>query len=180
MNLTFLYLFPIFLGLGFLFIFFSGQIIVNQTIDQRLTFLQNWVDSPNASYQDFFLLGQIFLQKENYDAALKNFIVSLAKWNVDDKLGIACCLNTLGVTYFNIGNYYYARYYYLEALKLFPNYLKALNNLAFLYETSNDKPRACMVYKKIWIMDKTNKLARNKFQSLQANYSQDSVSELEI
>ena len=166
MNLSLFYLLPIFLVFMFLFLFFTGQIVFTQTVEQKLRILQERVEFGNPSSEDFFLLGQIFLQKKDYDSAIKNFSSSLADWNPDDKLGVACCLNTLGVTYFNMREYDYACYYYLEAIKIFPNYLKALNNLAFLYETTKNKDEARSLYKKIWILDKANTVAREKFQAL--------------
>jgi tetratricopeptide (TPR) repeat protein len=166
MNLSLFYLVPIFLIFACLFLFFSGQIILFQTVEQKLRGLEDCMASGNPSHADYFKLGQIFLQKNDFDLALKNFVYSLSAWDKNDKLGISCCLNTIGVTYFNMQEYDYARYYYIEALKIFPNYLKALENLAFLYETIKDKPEACLMYKKIWALDKTNKIARDKFLAL--------------
>ena len=161
MNLSLLYLFPIFLVFSFLFLFFSGKLLV----------LKSSVDYGNASYEDFFLLGQIFLQKKDYNECIKNFISSLSNWDPNDKLGIACCLNTLGVTYFKIGEYEYAYYYYSEALKIFPNYLKALDNLALLYEMRREDEQACLLYQKLWHLDKTNQRSRDKFLRLKRKYN---------
>ena len=170
MNLSLFYLIPIFLIFVFLFLFFSGQIALSQTVEQKLGILQDSIITGNPSYEDYFKIGQIFLQKNDYDLALKNFVYSLDNWDVNDKLGVACCLNTVGVTYFNMKEYDYAAYYFLEALKIFPNYLKALDNLAFLYETKKNKSEACSLYKKIWMLDKNNTNAREKFQALNTNF----------
>lgn len=166
MNLSLLYLLPIFTVFVCLFLFFSGQIIFTQTIDQKVSSLENLLKEPNPSYEDFFRLGQLYLQKKDYNEAIKQFYLSLRIWNKNDKVGLACLYNTLGVTYFNIKEYKLAVYYYTQAINLFPNYLKVLNNLAFLYEETKQKINARSIYKQIWMLDKTNKTARVKFQAL--------------
>ena len=50
------YLIPIFLIFVFLFLFFSGQIVLSQNVDKNLRVLQDSVTYGNPSYEDYFKL----------------------------------------------------------------------------------------------------------------------------
>ena len=165
-SLAFLYLFPIFVVLIISFIFFSGQIIFTQSINNKSKLLIERSKNDNQSYETSFQLGQMYFQKKNYIQAIQRFYSSSQTWNPNDKLGLACLYNTLGVTYFTKKEYTLSIYYYKQAIELFPNYLTALNNLAFLYEEIKQKNNARELYGKIWKLDKNNNNARNKFQTI--------------
>jgi tetratricopeptide (TPR) repeat protein len=169
MNLSLLYLLPVFLLFSFLFFYFTGKIAFLQTADEKKQSLRKSKVSLTSDVLEFsdysskFCSGQLYLQDKQFNLAIEDFKIALESWDPNDKLGLACLYNTLGVTYFNMKEYYFASYYYFQALEVYPNYSRALVNLAFLFETTDKKHKSCLLYKKIWELDKTNEMARTKF-----------------
>lgn len=166
MNKPFFYLLPIFSVFVFLVLFLTTRITLSQTVEEKLSSLQDKIKTGKADYYEFFSAGQIFLQKKEYQSAIYNLSWSLVMWPPNDTIGYACCLNAFGVVYFELKEYENAVWFYTQAINAAPGYIQALTNLALLYETKNKKDEACKIYREILIVDKTNKLATEKFRNL--------------
>lgn len=75
---------------------------------------------------------------------------------MDDKIGIASLSNTIGFTYFKLKEYPFAIYYYKIALKIIPDYLLAIKNLAYAYESIGLLNEAKEQYKNSLSLDPKN------------------------
>jgi tetratricopeptide (TPR) repeat protein len=140
----------------------STQVFLNFEINSKIKDLEKQKQNKQILTDDSFKLGQLYLTKKMYDKAIELFREVLKNWNQEDVLGLGSLYNTLGFTYFTLKEYDFAIYYYQQALKLLPDYVVALNNLAFVYEKQNLKSKAKEIYLRVLKIDPLNKLAKEK------------------
>jgi tetratricopeptide (TPR) repeat protein len=122
----------------------------------------------------FAYIGECYLELNNFDEAQKNFEAALLErenGNIYDGLG-RCAVEKgeadkaieyfqlalkqdpdrystnyyLGLSYQNREDYYRALHYYNQAVKLWPDFSDALNNIAVCYECLGDDPEASLKY----------------------------------
>jgi tetratricopeptide (TPR) repeat protein len=67
--------------------------------------------------------------------------------------------NTIGFTYFKSEKYKQAIYYYLEAIKILPDYTLGWNNLGFAYESTKEYEQAMQSYRNVLKYEEKNKMA---------------------
>jgi len=161
-SLPLIYLSVLLLILLLIVSFVIIQLTLNFEITSSIKNLTKQQQEKIISIDDSFKLGQLYLTKKMYDKAIEIFRDVLKKWNQEDVLGLGSLYNTLGFTYFTLNEYEFAIYYYEQALKLLPEYVIALNNLAFVYEKQNLKAKAKSIYLKVLEIDPSNKLAKEK------------------
>lgn len=140
-------------------IFLIGQIQMTQKVEKRITVLETKIRMNQRFYDNFYKLGQIYLRKNFYAKAIHLFRESLEIWDINDKIGLGSLYNTLGFTYFRLKEYEYAKYYYLQAIRLLPDYTLALTNLGLIYETKKMYIEAYNIYKKVLNYESDNKIA---------------------
>ena len=75
--------------------------------------------------------------------------------------------NNIGYCYFKQNNFSLAKYYYQEALIYLPDYVIALNNLAFLFESEKNYSKALELYEKSYKFDSSNLTSLKQKQKLQ-------------
>jgi tetratricopeptide (TPR) repeat protein len=165
-NLPFVYSLALFLILSFSCYFVFKQIYLTQNFEQKLKTLQNRTTLNQNFYEDFYKLGQLYLQKKNYNSAILFFQSSLKYLDVNDIIGLASLYNTIGFMYFNLKDYHYALYYYKKALFLIPDYKIILINLAVTYEKLQMLKKAYKLYLQVLSYDPNNQLAISKISDL--------------
>jgi two-component sensor histidine kinase/Tfp pilus assembly protein PilF len=99
-------------------------------------------------------MGIIFDDLGNFPEALKSYMIALKiRKEIDDKKGIAACLNNIGEICRVQGNYNEALKNYFEALKLFEEIdfkfgiASAFNNIGTIYKALKNYPQALKFYK---------------------------------
>lgn len=133
------------------------QIRLRQNLENTLAEIQLQSNDISNSYEDQFKLGQIYLRKKIYNKAIQEFRLCFKNWEKNDRLGLASLFNTLGFTYYQLEEYEIASYYYKIALRLTPDYITCLTNLAYIYQTQNDIKELKKVFDQITKYDPTNK-----------------------
>ena len=161
-SLPLIYLSVLLIILLLIVSFIGIQLILNFEINSSIKKLTKKQQEKTISLDDSFKLGQLYLTKKMYDKAIEIFRLVLKSWNVEDVLGLGSLYNTIGFTYFTLNEYDFAIYYYEQALKLLPEYIIALNNLAFVYEKQNLKKKAKEIYLNVLKIDPSNRLAKEK------------------
>lgn len=164
--LPILYLFILISSLGLLLFFLIKQIFQKREKENELSLLQQKLRSGSINYFEHYSLGVIYLSKKLFDQAIIQFSYALKKWDPLDIPGLANLYNTIGFTYFESEQFDLAIYYYKESINLIPNYIIALNNLAYAYEKKKSLRDAINTYKKVLSYDEKNATASEKFQSL--------------
>lgn len=152
----------LFISLIILCVYLLGQLQMIQKVEKRRISLEIKLKTNQNFYENFYKLGQIYLRKNFYEKAINLFRHSLKTWDQNDKIGLGSLYNTLGFTYFKLKQYKYATYYYLEAIKLLPDYTLALTNLGLIYETSKMYTEAYNTYAKVLNYERQNKIALSR------------------
>lgn len=165
--LPLIYLTVLLAVLVLLTLFLFKQIFQKRKVEDALSELQLKVRSNNATGEDYYILGTIYLSKKLFDQAIIQFRYALQLWDKDDKEGIANLYNTVGFTYAESNQYDLAIYYYNEAIKNLTNYTIALNNLGYVYEKKGNLLDALKVYKSVVAYDQQNEVALDRLQVLQ-------------
>jgi len=161
-----LYLSILLLSLVLISIFISKQIIERRQIEDSLSVLQNKIRNNEASAEDYYELGSIYLSKKLFDQAILQFRYALQIWKNEDLGDISNLYNTIGFTYAETEQYDLAIYYYKEALKSDDGYTVALNNLGYAYEKQRMLDEAMATYKKVVEKEPSNETAISRIQIL--------------
>jgi tetratricopeptide (TPR) repeat protein len=156
------YSFVLFSSLFFICLYLLGQLRMTQKVEKRISILENKLQINEKLSDNFYKLGQIYLQKNLYEKAINLFRQSLEDWDLNDKIGLGSLYNTLGSTYFKLKQYEYAKYYYLQAIKLLPDYTLALTNLGLIYEINKKYLEAYSTYSTVLNYDQNNKVALSR------------------
>jgi tetratricopeptide (TPR) repeat protein len=157
--IPFLYSLILFFFVLCISIYLIGQIKLTQKVEKRIFILECKLQKNENLSNNFYKLGQIYLRKNFYEKAISLFRKSLLNWDSNDKIGLGSLYNTLGFTYFQLKEYDYAKYYYLQAINLLPDYILALTNLGLIYETTKMYREAYDIYQTVLEYEKNNKIA---------------------
>lgn len=157
-----IYSFILFISLIIICFYVAGQVRMTQKVEKRLTIIENQLQTDPRFSDNFYKLGQIYLQKNFYEKAINLFRQALKNWDINDKIGLGSLYNTLGFTYFKLKQYEYAKYYYLQAIKLLPDYTLALTNLGLIYEIKKMYLEAYNIYKTVLNYEQNNKTALSR------------------
>nr|BDA98979.1 hypothetical protein [Rhodomonas sp. NIES-2332] len=168
--LPLVYLTVLLLVLLILTLFLFKQIFQKKKVEEALSELQLKVRSNNATGEDYYLLGTIYLSKKLFDQAIIQFRYALQLWDKNDKEGIANLYNTVGFTYSESNQYDLAVYYYNEAIKNLSNYTTALNNLGYVYEKKGAFLEAVKTYQSVISYDQENEVALDRLQILKRRF----------
>ncbi|MEA5533639.1 tetratricopeptide repeat protein [Crocosphaera sp. XPORK-15E] len=165
-TLPIIYLSGIVIFLGGLGIFILFQIIKTRRIENRFYKLQKKLQNEKGTAQEYYELGSLYLDKKLYVQAVsllqKGFKIG-EKIEPENK---ALMHNALGFAYFSQEQLDVAIRHYKDAIKLYPDYVIALNNLANAYERKQMIPQAIETYEESLKYESDNKTAKNRIESL--------------
>ena len=161
-----IYLLILFISLVTLLTFLVRQILKKKELETELSELQKKLRSGSATAKDYYSVGVIYLSKKLFDEAILQFSKALKNWDKDDLEGLSNLYNTIGFTYFESEQFDVSIYYYKEAIALRPNYIVALNNLAYAYEKKRMLQDAVEVYSQVLTLDTENETANEKLITL--------------
>ncbi len=151
-------------------IFVLQQIIKTSRTETRFSRLQKQLEAGKGTAQDYYELGSIYLDKKLFVQAVKLFQLGLKAKNLEPE-NRALMNNALGYAYFAQEQYDIAIRQYKEALKLYPEYVVAWNNLGNSYERKQLVTQALEAYEKALEYEPNNDTAKRRAQSLRKRFA---------
>ncbi|MGL5032397.1 MAG: tetratricopeptide repeat protein [Microcystaceae cyanobacterium] len=167
-NLPIVYLSVLLILLAGLAFFILSQVIKGRRLETTLYKLQNKLTKEKGSSQEYYQLGSIYLDKKLYVQSISLFQKALKA--ADEKIepeNRALIYNALGFSYFAQEQYDLAIRHYKDALKLYPEYAIALNNLGNVYEKKQMITKAVETYEQTLKCEPNNRIAQRRCESLQ-------------
>jgi tetratricopeptide (TPR) repeat protein len=169
-NFPTLYLAILIVLLGTVAWFVFRQLLKTRRIESTLSRLQGKLNQEKGTAQEYFELGSILLSKNLATQAIAQFQKALRAAEVEAEPNVSPIFNAIGYGHFIQEQYDLAIRNYKEALKVNPNYVTALNNLAHAYEKKNLTSQALEVYEQALEQDPKNKTAKRRASSLSKRY----------
>ena len=167
------YLIILFVVLVIISIFVFRQFIRTRTEELNLVnFEQRGLDSLTKA-SELYEYGSIQIKKRLYTEATKTFLKAVEYYENEPNEAKAIIENALGFSYAAQNEFKKAIKRYNLAIKFLPQYVVALNNLASAQQKLLEYDLAYSTYKKVLIIDPTNKTAIKKSKELEKrnNYS---------
>ncbi|MEC4803190.1 MAG: tetratricopeptide repeat protein [Jaaginema sp. PMC 1079.18] len=150
------------------FLVFSQVFKVRKT-EGKISKLQNKLKKEKGTALDYYELASLYLDKKLYTQAAKLFQKALKSGNIEAE-NKALIHNGLGYSYFANEQYDVAIRQYKEALDYNPEYIIALNNLAFAYERKKLLPAAIETYERTLKCDPNNATAKRRVEALRKRF----------
>ncbi len=151
--------------LGAIAYFLLTQIFRTRRIESKLAKLQKKLKEGKGTAQEYYELGSLYLDKKLYVQSINLFQKALKSEQIEPE-NLALIYNAMGYAYFAQEQYDLAIRNYKEALKLYPEYIIALNNLGNAYEKKQLTAQALETYTQTLQYDPENKIAKRRVESL--------------
>ncbi len=146
--------------------FVVRQVWVTRRVEVTLSDLQTKVSQQKGNALEYYELGSLLLDKKLF-AQASTYLKKALKELPDDEVENSVLVhNALGYAYFAQEQFDLAIRQYNEALKIRPDYVTALNNLAHSYERKQLMPQALETYEKSLAVEPTNATAQRRAESL--------------
>lgn len=168
-NLPFLYLLMLVIILAIASFFLLRQILKTRKKENRITQLQKKLKNEEATAKDYYELGSLYLNKKLYVQSTRILQQALKFKDIEDE-NRALIYNAMGYAYFAQEQYDLAIRQYKEAIKLYPNYVIALNNLANSYRQKKLIAQAIETYEETLKYDPENKIANRQLEKLRKQF----------
>lgn len=166
-NLPVAYISALLAILIFAAIYILREVIKTRKQETTFSRLQEKLKKEKGTAEEYYELGSLYLDKKLFVQSISLLQKAL---KVDKKLAEenkALIHNAMGYAYFAQEQYDIAIRQYKEALKLYPEYVIALNNLANVYEKKQMIVKAVETYKQALEYDPENKTAQQRINSLE-------------
>jgi len=161
------YLIILFIVLAIISIFVFRQFLKTRKEELNLVkFEQKGLNSLNKA-SELYEFGSIQIKKRLYAEATKTFLKAIELYENEPNEAKAIIENALGFAYAAQNEFKKAIKHYNLALKSLPEYPVALNNLASAQQRLLDYDSAYSTYKKVLVIDPTNKTAIKKTKELE-------------
>jgi len=166
-NIPIVYLAVLLILLAGVAIFIIQQVVKTIIQEKTLSRLQELLKNNKSTAKDCYELGSLYLDKKLYVQAVTLFQKAL-KMNEDETEpeNKALIYNALGFSYFAQEQYDLAIRNYKDALKLYPDYVIALNNLGNAYEKKQMINKAIETYEETLKYNESNKIAQKRLEAL--------------
>ncbi|MDB9496288.1 tetratricopeptide repeat protein [Spirulina major CS-329] len=149
-------------------IFVFRQIWRTRQQERRFETLQQALTKADCTTKDYYEFGSLCLDKKLYVQSVLVFqrgLKAAEKEEVESE-NIALMYNAMGFAYFAQEQYDLAIRNYKEAIKLYPDYVIALNNLGNVYEKKKLVAQALNVYEQVLGFDPDNAIAKKRAESM--------------
>ena len=164
--LPIVYLSGIVISLGGLAIFLFLQIIKTRRTENRFYKLQKKLQKEKGTAQEYYELASLYLDKKLYVQAVSLLQKGLKTGANIEPENKALMYNALGFASFSQEQLDVAIRHYKDAIKLYPDYLIALNNLGNAYEKKQMIAQAVEAYEETLKFDASNKIAKRRAELL--------------
>lgn len=158
--------------ISFLLVLLSGagyflfrQIWKTRRSESTFSQLQKKLKDQPGKPQEYYQLGSLYLDKKLFVQSVSLFQKALKFDDVEPE-NKALTYNALGYAYFAQEQYDLAIKNYKDALKLYPEYVVALNNLGNVYEKKQLIVQAVETYEKALKYEPDNQIAKRRAESL--------------
>ena len=141
-KLSLIYLVGVVVLLGAAGIFLLFQIIKTRRAESKFSRLQKKLNQEKGTAKDYYELGSIYLDKKLYVQATKLMQKALKMTDDIEPENTALIYNALGYAYFAQEQFDLAIRNYKDAIKRYPEYAIALNNLGNAYERKQMIPKS--------------------------------------
>lgn len=167
-NLAAVYLLILLVLLGGTALAIFRQVFKTRRVEGTLAQLQKKLSQAQGTAEEYYELGGIYLDKKLYTQAIANFQKALkaAEPEEQNPENLALIYNGLGYAYFAQDQYDLAIRNYKEALRLYPSYTTALNNVGHAYERKNLTTQALQAYEQVLESEPKNSTAKRRAASL--------------
>ena len=166
-NLPVAYISALLVILVFAAIYILREVIKTRKQETTFSRLQEKLKKQKGTAEEYYELGSLYLDKKLFVQSISLLQKAL---KADKKLpeeNKALIHNAMGYAYFAQEQYDIAIRQYKEALKLYPEYVIGLNNLANVYEKKQMIVKAVETYKQALEYDPENKTAQQRINSLE-------------
>ena len=155
--------------LGLLFI--AAIVILKEIIKTRrsenvFSRLQKKLKQEKGTALEYYELGSLYLDKKLFVQSINLFQKALKVEQDIEPENQALVHNAMGYAYFAQEQYDIAIRQYKEALKLYPEYVIALNNLGNVYEKKQITVKALETYEQALKYEPNNNTAKRRAESL--------------
>ncbi|HHP7230133.1 MAG TPA: tetratricopeptide repeat protein [Xenococcaceae cyanobacterium] len=147
-------------------IFILQEVIKTRRSETLFSKLQNKLKKEKGTAQEYYQLGSIYLDKKLFVQSIGVFQKALKADKEIESENQALIHNAMGYAYFAQEQYDIAIRQYKEALKIYPEYVIALNNLGNVYEKKQMIPQALDCYEAALKSEPDNKTAKRRAESL--------------
>lgn len=147
-------------------IFILREIIKTRRTESTFSRLQNKLKQDKGDSKDYYELGSLYLEKKLFVQSLNLFQKALKAQKDLEPENQALIYNAMGYAYFAQEQYDLAIRQYKEALKLYPEYVTALNNLGNVYDRKQMTVKALETYEQALQYDPNNSTAKRRAESL--------------
>lgn len=141
------------------------EVLKTQKLERALSRLQGKLATGDGTAAEHYELGSVYLDKKLFSQAVTQFQKAI-KLKELDGADLAAVCNALGYAYFAQDKYDLAVRQYKDALKYYPEYVTALNNLGHTYERKNMTTKAIEVYDQALSIEPNNDTSKRRAESL--------------
>lgn len=128
--------------------------------------LQKKLKKEKGTAKEYYQLGSLYLDKKLFVQSVNIFQKALKAQEDLEPENQALIHNAMGYAYFAQEQYDTAIRQYKEALKLYPDYVTALNNLGNVYEKKQMIVKALESYEEALKHEPNNSVAKRRVESL--------------
>lgn len=165
-SLPVVYLAGLLIILGGLAVFVFSQVFKARRLESTFSKLQKKLQQSKGTAQEYYQLGSIYLDKKLYSQSVNLFQKALKTGEEVEPENQALVYNAMGFAYFAQEQLDLAIRHYKDAIKLYPDYVIALNNLANVYEKKQMVNKAVEIYEQTLQIEPNNKTANRRLTSL--------------
>lgn len=166
-NLPVAYISALLAILVFAAIYILREVIKTRKQESTFSRLQDKLKKEKGTAEEYYELGSLYLDKKLFVQSITLLEKAL---KADKQLPVenqALIHNAMGYAYFAQEQYDIAIRQYKEALKLYPGYVIAFNNLGNVYEKKQMIVKAVETYREALEYDPENKTAQQRLNSLE-------------
>ena len=148
------------------------EVIKTRKLEGALARLTEKLKDGDGTAAEHYELGSVYLDKKLFAQAIPQFQKAIKKRELDGA-DVAAVYNALGYAHFAQEQYDLAVRHYKDALKNYPDYVIALNNLGHVYEKKNLTTKAIEAYDQSLAIEPENETAKLRSESLKKRVAPD-------
>ena len=165
-NLPLIYISALLAILVVAAIFVLKEVVQTRLSENTFSKLQKKLKNSKGTAEEYYQLGSLYLDKKLFVQSINLFEKALkADKNLPPE-NEALIHNAMGYAYFAQEQYDIAIRKYKDALKIYPEYVVALNNLGNVYEKKQLISQAVEAYDEALKHDPENKTAKRRADAL--------------